>query len=83
MTAPATATFSVVATGTAPLGYQWSKNGAAIGGATGSSYTTPPTVSGDNGSTFAVTVSNAAGSQTSSSATLTVSAAPVADGVMV
>src|SRR5271168_5514763 len=36
-----TATFSVVATGTAPLSYQWSENGTAIGGATNSSYTTP------------------------------------------
>jgi len=30
----ATATFSVVATGTAPLSYQWSKSGATINGAT-------------------------------------------------
>jgi hypothetical protein len=77
VTAGATATFSVVATGTAPLTYQWSKNGAAIGGATGASYTTPATVSGDNGATFAVTVSNSAGGQTSNPATLTVSAAAV------
>ena len=47
-----TATFSVVATGTAPLQYQWRENGTAITGATGSSYTTPATVSGDNGSSF-------------------------------
>ncbi len=31
--AGATATFSVAATGTAPLAYQWSKNGTAIAGA--------------------------------------------------
>ena len=77
VTAGATATFSVVATGTAPLSYQWSKNGAAISGATGASYTTPAAVSGDNGASFTVTVSNSAGSQTSSSATLTVTAAAV------
>ena len=44
VTAGQTATFSVTATGTAPLSYQWKKNGAAISGATASSYTTP----GDN-----------------------------------
>jgi len=69
------ATFSVTATGTAPLQYQWKKSGTAIGGATGSSYTTPATVSGDNGSSFTVTVSNTKGSVTSSTATLTVTAA--------
>src|SRR5208283_3013843 len=68
------ATFSVVASGTAPLSYQWSKNGTAITGATSASYTTPATVIGDNGSTFTVTVSNAAGNQTSNPATLTVNA---------
>ena len=67
-----TATFSVVATGSAPLQYQWQKNGTAIAGATGSSYTTPATVSGDNGSSFTVIVTNAAGSMTSNAATLTV-----------
>ena len=75
VTAGSTATFSVVATGTAPLGYQWFKNGTAISGAVGSSYTTPATVSTDNGSTFVVKVSNVAGSQTSNAATLTVSGA--------
>src|ERR1700688_1612862 len=37
-----TATFSVAASGTAPLSYQWMKNAATIAGATSSSYTTPP-----------------------------------------
>ena len=78
VTVGAMATFSVVATGTAPLSYQWSKNGAAIAGATNSSYTTPATVSGDNGSTFSVVVSNTAGSKTSNTATLTVTAVAVA-----
>ncbi len=32
VTAGAAATFTVVAAGTAPLSYQWSKNGATIGG---------------------------------------------------
>ncbi|HEV2216026.1 MAG TPA: hypothetical protein VGV88_00500 [Candidatus Dormibacteraeota bacterium] len=78
----AKATFTVVASGTAPLGYQWSKNGTAIAGATGASYTTPATVSGDNGSTFGVLVSNAAGSAPSNAATLTVNPASAATPIM-
>lgn len=69
----ATATFSVVAAGTAPLSYQWYKNGSAVSGATAASYTTPATTSSDNGATFYVTVTNSVGSVTSSTATLTVS----------
>ncbi|HKW55711.1 MAG TPA: immunoglobulin domain-containing protein, partial [Candidatus Acidoferrum sp.] len=78
VTAGQTATFSVLATGTAPLSYQWQKNGANIAGATGTSYTTPATATTDSGSTFDVVVSNTAGSATSTTATLTVNAAPVA-----
>jgi hypothetical protein len=70
-----TATFAVIATGTAPLSYQWQKNGANIGGATAASYTTPATVSGDTASNFEVVVSNSVGSVTSSKATLIVNAA--------
>jgi len=76
------ATFSVVATGTAPLQYQWRKNGSAITGATGSSYQTPATVSGDNGSSFTVVVTNATGNTTSSAATLTVMAAAAGTDVV-
>ena len=71
-----TASFSVTATGTTPLSYQWQKNGAAISGATSSSYTTPATASTDNGALFAVVVSNSVGKVTSNSATLTVNSAP-------
>src|SRR6266487_3250702 len=78
VTAGQTASFSVVAAGTAPLSYQWQKNGANIAGATSSSYTTPVTATSDSGSTFDVVVSNTAGTVTSSAATLTVNAAPVA-----
>jgi hypothetical protein len=66
------ATFTVTASGTAPLGYQWTENGKAITGATSSSYTTAPAVATDNGAVFAVTVSNSAGSVNSSAASLTV-----------
>ena len=78
VTAGQTAIFTVIATGTAPLSYQWKKNGASISGATGSSYRTPATTTNDSGSTFSVVVSNSAGTVTSSVATLTVNAAPVA-----
>jgi hypothetical protein len=67
-----TATFSVVATGSTPLSYQWRKSAVNISGATSSSYTTPPTVAADNGAVFSVVVSNPYGSVTSANATLTV-----------
>jgi len=78
VTAGQTATFTVVAAGTAPLGYQWQKNGANIAGATSTSYTTPVTTTGDSGTSFAVVVSNTAGTVTSAAATLTVNPAAVA-----
>ncbi len=71
-----TAAFSVTATGTGTLTYQWKKNGTAIGGATSASYTTPATAATDNGALFTVTVTDTAGSVTSSAATLTVNVAP-------
>lgn len=69
------ATFSVAAAGTAPLSYQWRKNGANISGATASLYTTPATTTADNGAQFTAVVSNSSGSVPSSNATLTVNAA--------
>ena len=75
VTAGQTASFTVTASGTTPLSYQWQKNGANISGATSSSYTTPPTTSADNGAQFTVVVSNTAGSITSNVATLTVNPA--------
>src|SRR6266571_2356120 len=74
VTAGQTASFSVVASGTAPLNYQWQKNGADITGATSSSYMTPVTATSDSGEMFRVMVSNSAGSATSNAATLTVTA---------
>ena len=83
VTSGQTATFSVTATGTAPLSYQWQKNSANISGATAASYTTPATTSTDNGAKFDVVVSNTAGSKTSAIATLTVGAAAVAPTITV
>src|SRR5437764_171597 len=81
VTAGQMATFAVVAAGTAPLSYQWKKNGTAISGATSSSYTTPATTASDNGSKFTVLDSNNAGSMTSNAALLTVSVATVAPSI--
>jgi len=80
VTAGQTATFSVLATGTAPLSYQWRKSGTNISGANANSYTTPATTTADSGSTFSVVVSNSAGSVTSNSASLTVNSPPVSGG---
>ncbi|HEV1994173.1 MAG TPA: hypothetical protein VGR03_07575, partial [Candidatus Acidoferrum sp.] len=78
VTAGQAVTFSVSASGTAPISYQWRKNTVDIGGATASSYTTPVTTTADNGAKFDVVVSNSVSSVTSSQATLTVNSTPVA-----
>ena len=65
------ATFSVEATGTAPLSYQWRKNGATIPGATGATFTINNAQAADAAS-YSVIVANAGGSITSPAATLTV-----------
>jgi hypothetical protein len=80
VTAPTVAIFTVAATGTAPLVYQWRKDGAAIDGATGASFTLDPTAVSDSGP-YDVVVSNGAGSVTSATATLTVNA-PAPGGVL-
>jgi hypothetical protein len=70
------ATFSVTASGTGPMSYQWYKNGVAISGGTSNTYTTPPTAAGDTGSIFTVVVSNPTGTAKSGPATLTVQNSP-------
>ncbi len=68
-------TFAVIATGTAPLAYQWVFAGTNIADATASSYTRNNAQPDDAGS-YAVMVSNVAGSVTSSNAVLTVNVPP-------
>ncbi|RYD26782.1 MAG: hypothetical protein EOP86_25450, partial [Verrucomicrobiaceae bacterium] len=68
-------TFTVTATGSAPLGYQWSKGGTAIPGATGETLTLTGLQAADAGD-YTVTVSNTAGSLTSPAATLTIDSTP-------
>jgi hypothetical protein len=82
VTAGQTANFSVATTGTAPMTYQWSRNGSPIIGATSSLYTTALTVVSDNGSQFTVLVSNSAGNVVSIPATLTVKAVSLPPGCL-
>ncbi|MFN0158615.1 MAG: FG-GAP-like repeat-containing protein [Bacteroidota bacterium] len=71
-----TASFSVTATGSLPLIYQWKRNGLNIPGATSSTYTIPSVATGDSGAVFTCVVSNLSGSITSNGALLTVISAP-------
>ncbi|NLE00239.1 MAG: hypothetical protein GX640_10230 [Fibrobacter sp.] len=66
------ATFSVTASGTDPLQYQWQRNGVNISEANSSSYTTPSTDMSNNGDLFRCIVENSAGKDTSLAAKLIV-----------
>jgi cyclophilin family peptidyl-prolyl cis-trans isomerase len=68
-------TFTVTATGTPPLSYQWKMAGTAIVGATNSAYTIASVQANDAGS-YTVVVTNTATSVTSDAATLTVNVPP-------
>jgi len=77
--AGASATFSVVASASQAISYQWYKNSSPIAGATSASFAIPSAQVGDSG-TYTVIVTTSGGSLTSQSATLTVnnvSSAPV------
>ena len=60
VTAGSGVTFSVTATGTAPLSYQWRKGGSNISGATSATYSMTNVQAADAG-TYSVVVSNSAG----------------------
>lgn len=68
-------TLTVSAIGVPPLSYQWRKNGSAIAGATGPTYTVA-NVSAANAGSYDVVVSNSFGSATSKPALVT-------DGVLI
>ena len=69
------ATFSVTAAGTGPLGYQWQFNSNDIPGANGTNYTIASAFDTNAGS-YDVIVTNSLGSVTSSVVTLTVNVPP-------
>jgi hypothetical protein len=69
------ATFSVTATGTGPLSYQWRKNGRNIGGATTSTLTLTNVRFLDEAK-YACAVSNSFGSALSTAASLTITISP-------
>jgi glucose/arabinose dehydrogenase len=64
------ASFGVSASGTAPLSFQWQRNGGDIPGATATTYTLATTSLADDGAVFAAVVTNTAGSATSNGAVL-------------
>jgi glucose/arabinose dehydrogenase len=66
------ASFTVAASGTAPLQYQWQRNGQVISSATSPTLTLASTSVADNGAVFRAMVSNVTGSVLSNPATLTV-----------
>ena len=67
--------FTVAASGSAPLHYQWSFNGAPVVGGISSTLTIPKVHSGNAGS-YAVVVTNSVGTATSVVAVLTCNAPP-------
>jgi poly(3-hydroxybutyrate) depolymerase len=74
--------FTVAAAGTAPLRYQWRKNGINIAGATSDTFAIPAAISSDCGASFSVVVGDGAGNTTSARAQLTVTPAPDAPIVL-
>jgi len=69
----ASVTFSVRASGTPPLRYQWRRNGVDIAGATAADYTISAVAQTDNGARFRALVANDFGNVLSNEAVLTVS----------
>jgi len=69
------AIFTVTATGSAPLNYQWMKNGTTIPLANSSSFTINSVATTDTGQ-YSVTITNGSGSVTSNKATLKISPCP-------
>jgi hypothetical protein len=76
VTAGGAVTFTASASGTAPLFYQWWRNDAPIPGATNASHAIIPAQTNHAGQ-YSVTVSNFAGTLTSSNVVLTVNVPPV------
>ena len=65
------ASFSVTATGTAPLSYEWRRNGTPIAGATSATLAITAALAADHGARYSAVVTNSAGSVASTDAVLT------------
>jgi uncharacterized membrane-anchored protein len=74
-----TASFTVAASGDAPLSYQWKRNGVNISGATAERLTLNNVQAADAGG-YSVVVQNPGGATTSQSATLTLNLPPLTTG---
>ena len=77
-----TASFSVTATSTKPLSYQWLADGESIEGATSSTLTIEPVTLADDGAQYSVLVTNEDIERASDSATLTVRGDLPANGIV-
>lgn len=66
-----TASFTIIASGTSPLSFQWKFNGTNLAGASASAFSIP-NVQSNNAGQYSVAVTNAYGVALSSNATLTV-----------
>jgi len=73
-TAGQPASFSVAASSSVALSYQWMRNGVRLTNATTSRYAIPAATTTDSGAGFSVRVTNSAGSVVSATAHLTVNA---------
>ena len=74
------ATFTVSASSTGSLSYQWQKNSSPITGASSSSYTTAAAALADGGSSFSVVLTGSGGSTASRGAALRVTSGIVSAG---
>ena len=74
------ATLSVSVRGLGPLSYQWLRDGTAIAGATGATYTTPALAVTDSGAVYTVAVTNQIASAVSAGAVVTVTEPPPTPG---
>ena len=74
------ASFTVVASGSPPLSYQWRRNSTNIAGATSATFNIASVVTGDAASYDVVVTNSCSGSPTSNAAVLTVNSTPVITG---
>ena len=82
LNAGSSASLSVTATGTAPISYQWYKNGSAISGATASALKFASATTSNSGKYYCM-IKNPGSSATSSTASLSITAAAATGSVQI